>query len=71
MAHDVLFNIPDRELGKSDIKFKVKKDGELFGTLEVSKGGIVWYPKGNSYGHKTGWSAFDNFMKEKPRAEKR
>jgi hypothetical protein len=71
MAHTVLFNIPDRELGKSDIRFKVKKDGELFGTLEVSKGALVWYPKGNSYGHKVSWTMFDEFMKDRPRPEKR
>jgi len=71
MAHKVLFNIPDRELGKSDIEFKIKTNGELFGTLKISKGGIVWYPKGYSYGNKTTWSAFDKFMKDKPRAEKR
>lgn len=71
MAHTVLFNIPDRELGKSDIKFKIKKDGELFGTLEVSKGALVWYPKGTSYGHKIGWSKFDEVMKKRSRPEKR
>jgi hypothetical protein len=71
MAHTVKFNIPDRELGKSDIKFKVKKNGELFGTLEVSKGALVWYPKGTSYGHRVGWTQFDEFMQSKPRPEKR
>ncbi len=71
MAHKVLFNIPDRELGKSDIKFKVKNDSEVVGMLEVSKGGLVWYRKGNSYGNKIGWSKLDSIMKDMPRREKR
>lgn len=71
MAHKVLFNIPDRELGKSDIKFKVRKNNEVFGMLEISKGGLVWYRKGNSYGNKIGWLKFDSVMKNMPRLEKR
>ncbi|HRI45654.1 MAG TPA: hypothetical protein PK559_01015 [Ignavibacteriaceae bacterium] len=71
MAHEVVFSIPERELGKADIKFRVKNDGILVGTLEISRGGIVWYPKGNKYGHKTGWGTFDDFMQDKPRVEKR
>jgi hypothetical protein len=69
--HDVRFSIPDRELGKADIEFKVKKQGKLFGTLRVSKGSIVWLPKDTSYGHKIGWVKLDEVMKEQTRFEKR
>ena len=69
--HDVKFAIPERELGKADIEFKIKKDGKRFGTLRVSKGSIVWFPKDKSYGHKTSWDALDDFMKGQARYEKR
>ncbi|MFO0508042.1 MAG: hypothetical protein ACK5YS_04155 [bacterium] len=69
--HDVRFSIPERELGKADIEFLVKKDGKVFGTMKVSKGSIVWFPKDTTYGHKTGWSKFDEFMKGQERYEKR
>lgn len=69
--HDVRFSIPERELGKADIEFKIKKDGKLFGMLRVSKGSIVWFPKDKSYGHKTGWDKFDQFMQSQARYEKR
>jgi hypothetical protein len=41
--HEVRFSLPERELGKADIEFKIKKDGKAFGTLQVSKGAIVWF----------------------------
>lgn len=40
MAHEVMFSIPYRKLGKSDIKFVVKSDGERLGTLWISKGAL-------------------------------
>ena len=69
--HDIRFSIPDRELGKADIEFKVKKAGKLFGTLRVSKGSIVWLPKDTTYGHKIGWNKFDEVMRDQKRSEKR
>ena len=71
MAHDVIFSLPERTLGKSDVQFKIWNDGELLGSLYISKGSLVWYPKGTSYGYKVGWNKFDNFMKDQQRFEKR
>ena len=62
MAHDVQFSIPPRDLGRADISFRVKRDGSTLGTLEVSKGSVVWFPKDTSYGHKIDWIDFDTFM---------
>lgn len=69
--HEVKFSLPERELGKSDVEFKIKKNGRRFGTLRISKGAIVWIRKDASYGNKISWSDFDEFMKDKPRLEKR
>ena len=69
--HDVRFSLPERELGKADIEFIVKKNGKRFGTMRVSKGSIVWFPKDTSYGHKAFWKEFDEFMRTRRRLEKR
>ena len=71
MKHDVQFTVPTRDLGKSDVVFGVRVNGQKLGTLEVSKGSVVWYPKNNSYGHKLGWAEFDKIMHHYPRVEKR
>ncbi len=46
MAHKVRFSIPERELGKADIEFKVNREGARFGTLKISKGSVVWVRAG-------------------------
>lgn len=71
MKHEVTFDVPTRDLGKSDIHFKVKIDGAVLGKLEVSKGALVWYPKDKIYGHKITWSQFDEEMQKYPRLERR
>jgi hypothetical protein len=72
MAHEVDFSIPTRDLGRSDVEFNVKKDGEKLGTLKVSKGSLVWFPTDTSYGYKLSWSAFDQLMQANGnRSEKR
>ena len=62
MAHDVKFSIPKRALGTADVEFDVHRDGSKLGTLKVSKGSLVWFPSGTSYGHKIGWKKFDELM---------
>lgn len=70
--HAVSFSIPQRDLGRSDVKFVVKKDGAVFGTLAVSNGSLVWFPKSTSYGCKMNWSKVDKLMEENAtRLEKR
>jgi hypothetical protein len=61
--HDVSFSIPTRALGKADVTFQVKRDGVAHGTLEVSNGSRVWFPKGTSYGLKVSWVKFEKIMR--------
>lgn len=62
--HDVQFEV--------DATFLVKRDGAVHGTLTVSNGSVVWFPKGTSYGCKVGWKKFDELMQEHAtRAERR
>lgn len=62
--HDVSFNIPQLALGKADVEFQVKRDGTVLGTLAISNGSIVWFPRGTSYRYKVGWTKFDELMQE-------
>jgi len=71
MVHDVTFDLPTRDLGKSDIHFHVKVDGVTLGKLEVSKGSLVWYPNNTTYGHKMTWTEFHNVMQNRPQSERR
>ena len=61
--HDVSFTIPERPLGKADLEFRIKRDGEVLGRLKVSNGTLVWVPKNAKYGFKIGWMKFDEIMK--------
>jgi hypothetical protein len=62
--HDVSFTIPERELGKADIEFKVKRGGKAFGRLRVSEGSLVWVPMNKHYGYKLAWTVFDDLAQK-------
>ena len=62
--HKVSFSIPERELGRADVEFIVKVDGAILGTLAISNGSLVWFPKGTTYGCKMGWPKFDKSMQQ-------
>jgi hypothetical protein len=61
-VHQVDMTLPTRELGRADAVFEVKADGEVLGSLHVSRGAVVWFPSGTTYGYKLGWAKFDELM---------
>jgi hypothetical protein len=63
MAHQVAFSVPERQLGKRDIVFRVSKDDALFGTLRVSKGGVDWFPLKKQLGYGFDWSRIDRLFR--------
>lgn len=69
MAHNVVFTIPERKLGKADIVFKVRSDSTMIGTLKVSNGTIVWVPANATYGYKLPWKSFDKLMQDQGKPE--
>ena len=73
MAHELWLAINSFvEIGKEDAIFTVNQDNDLLGELRVSKGAVVWYPKGGKIGYKLEWSRFARLMKaEGVRAERR
>lgn len=61
-AHEVDITLPKRELGRADAVFDVKADGNTLGALHVSRGAVVWFPAGNTYGYKVNWTKFSDLM---------
>lgn len=61
-THEVDMTLPKRELGRADAIFEVKADGATVGALHISRGAVVWFPAGNTYGYKLGWKKFDELM---------
>ncbi len=68
--HEVKFTVPERPLGRADVEFSVKRDGEAIGRLKISNGSIVWVPKNKKYGFKLGWVRFDELMEEHGKGER-
>ena len=69
--HAVKFTVPERELGRADVVFGVKVDGEHLGRLKVSNGAVVWVPANGKYGYRISWSEFAAIMKERGKHEKK
>jgi hypothetical protein len=55
--HDVTFMIPERFLGKADLVFRDKRNGEMLGRLKVSHGAVVCMPRGGKLGYSIAGSA--------------
>ena len=72
MAYQVDFTPPTRNLARADVTFRVRHNRRTLGTLEVSQGAVVWYPRNAQYGQKLIWQRFANLMQENGlRVEKR
>ncbi len=63
-VHQVDITLPKREIGRADAIFDVKADGVVLGALHVSRGAVVWFPTGTTYGYKTSRQKFDEIMQE-------
>ena len=64
MAHSVDFTVPERPLGNSDVQFYVKRNGNILGRLQISKGKVVWVPRNSRRGYELTWQKFDELMQE-------
>lgn len=63
--YDVLFDVPKRPLGNTDIGFDIKRNGSQIGRLKVHKRTIEWIPKGKPKGIRMRWRDFDEYMQAK------
>ena len=64
MPHRVVFNVPNRNLGKEDILFDVYDDEGKVGALRISKGGVDWRPAWSKLAYRARWGAFNKLMTE-------
>ena len=70
--HRVKFNVPFRDLGRSDIEFKIyaarrravngRRIRHIIGTLLVSHGAIEWRSRKKHHKVRLGWDDFDRYM---------
>jgi hypothetical protein len=64
MSHEVRLSMPTREIGRADVRFQIRRNDQLLGTLAISNGSLVWFPRDTTYGHKMSWSEFDEVMRK-------
>ena len=69
--HDVYFKIPEKDLGKAGVEFRVRKNKRALGKLRISEGGALWIPANNTYGRRLAWSDFGKAFQEHGYAQKK
>ncbi len=61
--HDVDMSIPTTKMVlHADVVFEVRSDGEKYGELRISQGGIDWLPANARIPAKRTWEQFDRDM---------
>lgn len=68
--HSVKFTVPYRDLGRSDVKFRIygkerRHERHLIGTLYVSHGALEWRSRKKHKIVKLAWDDFDRYMQQK------
>ncbi|HBZ57879.1 MAG TPA: hypothetical protein DEO49_01835 [Sutterella sp.] len=68
MTKKIRWSQPESVLTREDIVFHVNEleDGQQtrLGQLQISSGGIVWYPTNAKKGRKVSWNKLIEFMSE-------
>jgi len=64
--HTVEVKTPALEVGRADIVFTVRQDGQVHGRLKISKGGVEWMQRSDSKkAFHMSWNTFDRVLSEK------
>jgi len=61
--HNVYIDLPKRELGNVDAVFEIIQDDAKLGSIEISKGGMDYYPANAKKPIKINWTQFDEMVK--------
>ena len=65
-----LSRVPQLELSRADVEFKVRTDDVALGTLKISRGSVVWTPANNKkFYYELSWADFDVLMRKRGRHE--
>ncbi|MBI2704809.1 MAG: hypothetical protein HYX32_05915 [Actinobacteria bacterium] len=63
--HDIELELPATTIVRNaDAIIKVHGDGELIGTLEISRGSIDWRPRRGKKVRRLTWERFDRLMRD-------
>jgi hypothetical protein len=58
--HTVEVKTPDLEVGKVDVVFTVRRNGQVHGRLKISRGGVEWMQRSDSKkAFHMSWGKFD------------
>jgi len=63
-VHQVLFEVPSRPVGKVDIVFTIRENGQKFGELRISKGNLMWTPANKQKRKRLSWKKLDALARE-------
>jgi hypothetical protein len=61
--HSVHVDLPRVEVLNKDLEIVVRADGEMFGRLTVSRGGLGWFSASDQLERPITWEQFDRFVK--------
>ena len=64
VAHQVTFEIPQRDLGKVDVEFVISSRGSRLGRLRISKGGFDYYPRNAKKPIRKSWAQLDRLLQQ-------
>lgn len=63
--HTVEVKAPALDVGKVDVVFTVRQDGQVHGRLKISKGGVEWMQRSDSKkAFHMSWNAFDRVFSQ-------
>lgn len=61
--HTVEVKTPDLEVGKVDVVFTVRRNGQVHGRLKISRGGVEWMQRSDSKkAFHMSWNKFDRIF---------
>lgn len=63
--HEITVSMPPKAVLNKDTEYTVFSDGQILGSLKISRGSVEWRPKNNTYGYHLSWEDFDKLMKER------
>jgi hypothetical protein len=61
--HSVTVELPRVEILNKDMEVVVRADGEMFGHLTISRGGLGWFSSSDQLERPITWEQFDRFVK--------
>ena len=63
--HIVKVRVPEHLISRSDVVFVVERDGQKYGELHISQGGLSWWPRGAHVNRRDKrWRSFVNWIEE-------